>query len=338
MPTATKTTFWRLTGTTEFFVLEPKDAIFEFVHGEISLSLKLGGDDAEVIAEVEVDTPKVVYGRLYQRAQAETSARTKPRSAAGRVLSRAEVEWFSDDDVRRFAIDKKHRPEYALFRFVQVVRWTHDLVWASLPRTGQRLEWSLDHQEWHDTPPDIDDSPTIGEWDLQVEEGWSSALQGLLQAEYFAEPLAWEIFHQAVALRYRSPRASVVLALSAFEIGTKLLSKLSPSDSERWLALEVPAPPPEKLLAGYLPLLTEKRISGSTDTVIPPALRRRLVEASKLRNKLLHGKETDPKDQVVAKVLEDVHDYLYLLDWISGNEWALEFVSREWRTCYEPPS
>jgi hypothetical protein len=357
------TTFWRLAGLADDLeiLIEGGEAI-RFTHGDVTVLL--GERPTLIVAQLEIGVPESVYELL--RARAEFLEAAPERQAApeqvpstqevlralsevgmgkrdatefpSRRLSPAELQWLvGSDDLRELTVSIRHRLEYPAFRVLQLSRWLGGLASASLPETGQVFQWSLDGEMWHEAPTS-DEPQFIGEGELVLDDRWPDVLQTLISHEHIAEPLAWQVFHEAVALRFRSPRAAFVLALTAIEVGIKLLpGALSPSGSEAWLALEMPTPRLDKLMSGYLPLLTERRVTGKPKEAIPSKLRRRLVTASELRNKLVHGNEPPPRDEVLAEALDDVYNFLYLLDWFSGTEWALIRVSDEWRDSYDTP-
>lgn len=366
-------TTWRLAGLAENLDLEFEggDAI-AVTHGEITVAVVPQRGDALVVAELSVEAPGVVLERLRSRAEAEErmgsdGSRSVERNGTAEVLRRAlddsglggqvhrslpsgaelsleQLDWLvGAGEVAQYATSLRHRLEYPGFRFVQLVRWIGGLSSASLPKAGQALFWSLDLKTWHEAPSEAEDTSVFGEFDFVLDGQWPTLLEKLVQNENLAEPLAWQIFHEAVELRYRSPRAAIVMALTAAEVGTKLLpSSLSPSASEGWLALEMPTPPMEKLIGGYLPLLTDKRVvtkgkQPRQEEAIPKGLRDRLVKASSRRNKLVHSNELSPADEEVNRTLADVYEYLYLLDWFSGQEWAMRRVSDDCREAYGLP-
>lgn len=358
------TTFWRLAGLTENLeiLIEDGEAI-RFTHGDVTVLL--GERPTLIVAQLEVDAPESVYELLRARAEFLEAAPSERQAAHEKVpstrdvlralaeigmgkreatefpstpLSPEEIQWLvGSDDLREFTVGIRHRLEYPAFRVLQLSRWLGGLASASLPEAGQVFQWSIDGAVWHSAPTS-DDPQFIGEGEFVLDDRWPDVLQTFISHEHIAEPLAWQVFHEAVALRFRSPRAAFVLALTAVEVGIKLLpGSLSPSSSEAWLALEIQTPHLDKLLYGYVPLLTEKRVTGKPKEAIPNKLRQRLVAASALRNKLVHSNEPPPRDEVVAEVLDDVYNFLYLLDWFSGTEWATIRVSPEWRNAYDAP-
>lgn len=326
------TTSWRLVVSPKNLDLEREgDDLIRLTHGEIAVVLDTSGGSARIIVEVDVETPPGVYERLQQHVAGDGAPLT---GAAG--LSLEQVTWLvGPEDVLQFAADIRHRLKYSALRVMQILRWLGDLTFVSFSGEGE-LCWSLDGQTWHEAPEE-QEPHVYGEPDLFVSEQWRDVLQELTRQEHVAEPLAWQIFHDAVSLLSESPRAAYVLALSAVEVGLKLLpASVSKSDSESWLAIEMPSPPMEKLLLGYLPRLTKKRVAGKPKEAIPPKLREKLKKASERRNKLVHTSEPPPTVEETAQILNATHDLLYLLDWFCGHEWAISHVSAEWLKEYPP--
>lgn len=346
-PSSADITWWRLVVSPENLYLEidADEEPIRLSHGDLSVTIDASGTQAHIEAEVEVATPPSVSQRLRQhveRRKKPPENRVVSGEGAEPLLispSAEEVAWvIGPSDVREFATDIKHRLEYSTTRVVQMLRWLGDLSSATL--TGETsFYWSLDGRTWYEAPPEEQRPDVEGEFELLLTEPWVELLQALLREEQLAEPIAWQVFYEAVALLFETPRAAYVLALTAAELGVKMLpTSVSTSESESWLAVEMPSPPMDKLLGGYLPRLTPKRVAqGKPDEAIPRKLRKIIEEASKRRNKIVHSNELPPSVEETVATINAVHDLLYLLDWFSGQDWAIQWVSPEWRKAYDLP-
>jgi hypothetical protein len=148
------------------------------------------------------------------------------------------------------------------------------------------------------------------------------------------EPLAHQLFNDAWNLRYTNPRASLVVAVAAAEVGLKKVVGLIVPDAQ-WLLEEIPAPPIGKMLRKYIPTLKVKsRITGKQ--IIPPSkLIEKLEEAAKARNRIVHVGEEAPENKELGEMLEAIHDFLWICDMYRGQLKNVSFISdhvlKEWK-------
>ena len=68
--------------------------------------------------------------------------------------------------------------------------------------------------------------------------------------------------------------------------------------------------------------------------IFPKPLLVTLDQAVEARNRIVHRGDLPPKDEDTAAILVAANDLLYLLDWFSGHDWALAFVSSEVADAY----
>jgi hypothetical protein len=137
------------------------------------------------------------------------------------------------------------------------------------------------------------------------------------------EPVAHQLLVEAFEQSRSNPRGAFVLAVAAAEVGVKQYAARG-GESESWLLSELPSPPLTKLLKDYLPLLTTRRTTNGE--VIPRSIRASLDSAVQTRNKIVHRGAGAPSSIVLTELLATVNDLLYLLDWLSGSEWAFDLV------------
>jgi hypothetical protein len=161
----------------------------------------------------------------------------------------------------------------------------------------------------------------------QIEEVWA---RGAL-----AEPLARQIFLEGFSLADENPRAALVLAIAAVEVGVKQFAAARSSEpSEAWLITQLQAPNLLDLLRDYLPFFTDKRTTDGR--AVPKALITELTKAAKARNDIVHQGEAREAygEERLAAVFVAVNDLLYLLDWFAGNEWAFRHVQEQTQKAY----
>jgi hypothetical protein len=147
------------------------------------------------------------------------------------------------------------------------------------------------------------------------------------------DPLARQILLQARALADANPRASLVLAVAAAEVGLKRFAVESSAPSEGWLISEIQSPPLPKLTKRYVPFLPDKRTTEEGN-IVPKSLHKALDQAAEARNDVVHQAEAGFDEQRLAKLLVVVNDFLYLLDWFTGHEWAFGHLQEETEQAY----
>ena len=204
--------------------------------------------------------------------------------------------------------------------------------------TDEQFEWSIDRTTWHLAPSREEDYQTFGEPGQYLDARAFGAVQALMEDPQTVEPVARQILLEAVALYDANPRAALVLAVAAAEIGVRDAAQALAGDrlSEQWLLSRRSAPTIDEFLTGYLPLVTHIRTNDEGSTVVPERLRLHLRDAATLRNKAVHRGQRPPSAAYVSQPVGTVNDLLYLLDWFSGHEWAATRLSSSTRSAYPP--
>ena len=161
----------------------------------------------------------------------------------------------------------------------------------------------------------------------------TDALQGdVYRIIYYHVPSAWTAFvffavnfvASIVYLVRRNLKADAV-AVSAAEVGLKrLIVDIAPVT--RWLMEELPSPPLVQVMTHYLPEL-EIRAPVPRQNRCPKGLRKSLQAAVEARNRVVHRGEC-PGLSLYA-TLRSVKEFLYLLDYYRGHEWAAAYLSEE---------
>ncbi len=138
-----------------------------------------------------------------------------------------------------------------------------------------------------------------------------------------------ELLREARHLVPVSERSALVLAVGAAEIGFKeAVADLVPDAT--WLVEEIQSPPLEKMVEHYLPLLP-KRQPLPQHTQISSRLINDLKTGVLLRNRVVHRGDPSPSRERLLKTITAAEDLLWLLDFLRGEVWALEYVSSETR-------
>jgi len=214
-----------------------------------------------------------------------------------------------------------------LLRASGVLRWRRGLTGHPNPiATIKRpLEWSDDGQNWHMVPGAIR-LKIVMDFPLhqRMSEGSRSSIIDLVHADA-REPLGHELFQEAWKQRMEHPRSSLMIGLSAAEVGFKMfVADLVPH--AEWLAMHAPSPPLERMLTEYLPLLPVRQRIRHCPIFVPNEILDTLKKGVNIRNKTAHAGEKVKAD-TLTEILLAVRDLLYLLDLYAGQGWAWEAIS-----------
>ena len=147
-------------------------------------------------------------------------------------------------------------------------------------------------------------------------------------------PLGLQLLIEAWNQRTTHPRSALVIGVTAAEIALKqLIGELAPD--ARWLAENVPSPPIDMIARDYIPRLKVKaRLKGKT--LQPPKnLLKRLEEAIKLRNKVVHRGAAPPAEEKLRMILAAMEDLVWICGLYAGHTWAWDHVSFDTKSTWE---
>jgi hypothetical protein len=276
------------------------------------------------------------------------------------AIPKSVIEWSDSPtpELTEYCAPIAEELRYATSRLIQLIRWRCNRTNASQPLERESISWSFDRAKWYVWPGNsffsdnlrfIDIGEPLRDWDdgeLTDSNDWDDdeltdpgvqLFQQLLTQGSVYEPLGRQLLLDAFALQGSNPRASVALAVAAAEISLKgFVSSQSSSVSESWLLSQMSSLPLQKLIkADYLGWYTKVRtVAGEEPQVMPKAIRRGLQKAIECRNRIIHSNGQPPSPSELSEYLAATNDFLYALDWFSGEEWALnnirEEVRKEW--------
>jgi len=217
-------------------------------------------------------------------------------------------------------------------RTVNVLRWRLGWKGPHNPVSSRGMKWSLDGQTWRAMPHAImlyvDESRYGGVSDEVRSEIESMVKKGL------TEPTGHELFREAWEQRHRNPRSALVIVIAAAEVGFKqCVSTIVPETL--WLIENVPSPPLVKMLREYLPKLPVKCKIRGVVSPLPDVLLEALEDGVNLRNRAAHIGQMTFAYERLDEVLLVVRDLLWILDYYSGFNWALNDVRPDIRRLLE---
>ena len=146
--------------------------------------------------------------------------------------------------------------------------------------------------------------------------------------EGVTEPLGHELYREAWHQQHENPRSALILGIAAAEVGFKYyVGALVPE--AQWLVENVPSPPLGKMLRKYLPTLPAKLTVQGKAPLLPSAIVKDIEEGVELRNKVAHVGTVALTYERLEEILLAIKDLLWILDYYSGFQWALEHVRTE---------
>jgi hypothetical protein len=218
-------------------------------------------------------------------------------------------------------------------RLVRLLRWRAGLDFQTLTANQDYL--SLDGVSWQSLS--VARSGTLNL--IQIFPAMSEEITKEIVEQYETgsdEPLAHQLFNDAWNLRYTNPRASLVIAVAAAEVGLKKVIGLIVPDAQ-WLLEEIQAPPIGKMLRKYVPTLKVKSFITGKQIVPPSKLIEKLEDAAKARNKIVHVGESAPGNKELDEMLEAIRDFLWVCDLYRGQLKNVSFISdhvlKEWKNA-----
>jgi hypothetical protein len=229
-------------------------------------------------------------------------------------------------------VDKILQPlRDSCLRLVRILRWRAGLEFQAL--TLNRDYLSLDGNSWIW----ISAARSVSFDLVQVFPALTEELTREIIDQYEMsadEPLAHQLFHDAWNLRYTNPRASLVVAVAAAEVGLKKVISLIVPDAN-WLLEEIPAPPIGKMLRKYIPTLRVKSYIEGKQITPPPKLIEKLEDAAKARNKIVHTGGKAPEHKELLEMLKAIQDFLWVCDMYRGQLKNVNLISvgvlNEWK-------
>lgn len=215
-------------------------------------------------------------------------------------------------------------------RTVSVLRWRTNELGPHNPFSSRGTFWSFDGEFWHPTPGEFGFNVEL-QHEISATAQVREEIRGLVVAGAVG-PLHHDLYREAWGQRRSNPRSALVIGIAAAELAMKsCIAALVPDAG--WLAANLPTPPLVKMLTEYLPLLPAVcRIHGAVKPP-PKDVVEDLKKGVNIRNIVSHAGAGGPTSDAVERLLKAIRDVLWLLDYYSGNEWALQFVREETRNA-----
>jgi hypothetical protein len=203
-------------------------------------------------------------------------------------------------------------------RVWRLLRWRSGAIGSHTHfQTILASEWSVDGQApWHPLP--VKGYARTSNWAVpRLDASVTESVQQLL-SNGTVEPTSEELLREAWAVHAANPRAGLLLAIAAAEVGFKeLVIDLVPN--VRWLTLNVPSPPLLGLLKNSLP---ELPVRQGIAAPAPQELRKVMQRAVEARNALAHQGGFDSLDVDLYEVIDVVRSLLRQFAHYRGFVWV----------------
>lgn len=283
------------------------------------------------------------------RCMSETDAETDKPGGRGDLLCTAEVDkkatrnilqWLTSPTeslpvgFAEFADAAFDTLAEAIVTTLRLLRWrTGHRSTRDPKRSFKSFEWSTTNGTWAPVIRPLSFTLDVGMAQHKVTEDIVASIHDLWR-NHVIEPLAHELFQEAWSQRKTNPKSSLVIGIAAAETAMKqLVSKLVPSSS--WLMQNTQSPPLAQMLEEYLPLLpTRVRNNGVPLPPLPKALVGTIKDGVRRRNNIVHGKEEHVSLDSLRRILQGVHDVLYVCDVYAGQIWAMGCVTAETQAAW----
>jgi hypothetical protein len=227
--------------------------------------------------------------------------------------------WSFSHEIGRTAHD------YAV-RTIRTLRWRQGTPGHHNPiRSAKGPEWSFDGQTWAPLPGR--GSVEIGATRmLRAPEDIRKEVERHVNRG-LSEPLAHEMFREAWWQRGENPRSALILGIASAEIGLKQFI-IGQQPTAQWLVENLPAPPITTIIREYLPTIALSN-QAVGPVIIPKGIADEIERGVKMRNDLVHGRPMTLSR--LRQLLDSIEDFLWLLDYYSGYQWAINHVSHDTR-------
>jgi len=210
-------------------------------------------------------------------------------------------------------------------RTIQVLRWRLNASSRQNPFLNAWFPtWSFDGKTWTVLPSSEIMHASIKR-DMLVAAELMPEIVNLIN-KGSDEPLAHSLLREAYDHQGTNPRSALLTGIAAAEIGVKhLLTKLLPDT--KWVLENLPSPPIILILTQYFPQLLSHRKIKRKNLPVPQTIIDTLKDGVALRNSVAHTGLPNIEFEKLDNILHSVENILWILDYYSGLDWALNNMS-----------
>jgi hypothetical protein len=228
--------------------------------------------------------------------------------------------------IQDFVVETSEQSFQVAEKALRLLRWRAGLSGSpSVLNLHNYFTWSDDGADWHA----IWNGNTIDisfERFAPIKDEFVDFVEKAIR-DGRSEPLARELFREAEALRLENPRSSLLMLVTAAEVGVKQLITASVPETH-WLIENLQSPSIVGLVQHCLPSLPiQTSFRGKSICPPPEALLEEIESAVQARNRVTHRGEKPPDRESMERKSAAVSDFLWLLDYYQGDAWAINHLS-----------
>ena len=213
-------------------------------------------------------------------------------------------------------------------RFIDLLAWFFNASDLHGPFQNESMSWNTKGNSFHNI-----NLPGLVRvlfwnsviWHEKIEPTFVSLWKGKSD-----EPLSHELFREAGSLLSSAPRSALLMLASALETGVKSYISQRAPDTQ-WLLTEMQSPPIQKMLRKYVPKIIPALTRDLSHWSGLKTLFDRVEKMFGQRNHLAHRGNLEITDAQLFEYKKDVSDILYVLDFLNGEQWAINNIRPE--TC-----
>ena len=211
-------------------------------------------------------------------------------------------------------------------QIASLVRWRYHQEGPPSPVSTRGLSCSADSgNTWQKLPANYGITNVTPPHSVLSSESVNPSEMLALLSRGLQEPLAHELLREAKELKHESLRSSLLISVSAAEVGIKELLSNKVPDAD-WLINSIQSPPIINILTEYLPVLFEN-IEAYYQPDRKVGLVKSLNDAVTIRNQLVHRGAIPPTLGKLDEILAAVENLLWTFDCLAGFDWAEYYVT-----------
>lgn len=237
----------------------------------------------------------------------------------------------------RAFVDSMHsRLSDLAHRCISLIQWRLVVSGSHRPlQGGRRLRWSMDGNSWEPVPGVAGAEASHASSLRDVKEPIYGQISEML-AKDRSQPLGHELLRESIMLRRSGgERSAFVVAVMAAEVGVKqCLIDLLPQTE--WLLTNIQSPPLPRLIEELLPTVPIRGDGKRKVFPVPDSLLKAIKSACGIRNDIVHKGNHPLAAERLNEVIQAVRDLLYRLDYLQGDQWAVEGMW--WESFSDPGS
>jgi hypothetical protein len=242
--------------------------------------------------------------------------------------------WIVDYDL----LPKKAKPWFRqistelsgnLVNFIKQLRWAQNTAGGHRPYSWAGTFWSLDGEEWNHFPREFNVKISQPR-PIEASKTAREKMAKIVKCGAY-EPIYHDLIREAGELVSRSPRSALLVAFAALEASIKQqLFRLVPDATE--LIKVMPSPSVVTLLQEVLPKTIKAKGMPADHFPMKKEAKNYLVKWVAQRNQVTHGLKHSVDADSAEEFIRFAKDIMYLLDDLSGQDWALDHLESKFWT------